>query len=959
MTEEKWRKALDLYLAAADLPPEQRESFLDSCSIDPELIQKVIGALEETGAGSSINSAVPCPGSNSGTSRIGTRVGHYIVTAALGRGGMGEVFSAQDTDLGRTVALKFLLPDGFDSNSTVERFILEAKAASSLNHPNIVTVHEVIRSESSPAIVMELIEGTSIRELCGNPQPVDQVIRLGQEIAEALSAAHVHGIVHRDVKPENIMVRGDGHVKVLDFGLARQISVETARSGLPAGTLRYMSPEQIRGETLTGASDVFSLGLTLYELLTGRHPFQAVSAFDTAMAIAHQEPQAPSQLNGFVPPRLEALVLRMLARNAGARPSAAEVARGLTGIQREPASAPAGARPKLKYPRSQGNRRTSMVVVAGLILLAAGSVWYARERSSGPPELVLRQITATPSENRVTTAAISGDGEKLAYAVFDGTLFIRRSAGNAQTVPVQPDFRIDRIAWWADGSQLLVSGYGITTRRPSLWIVPLNGAVPYLLRDDARHGSPSPDGTKVAFSQNDRSEIWTMELTSQLARKVVAGRSIDTFPVVLWSPDSKHIIYQRRRYVPRQDPRVGDERSDIEKDYERSYESVNFETGRMVASARKISITSACALPDGRMLFLSPHSSQALTYAVWEAQMSPDGKLIGDPEQITSQKETWLSDISASQDGKHILIVRAQREEGGIRIGELKAPGPQLTNIRSLTTQGQDYPHGWTADSRAVIFESRRNGTFDLFKQEPGQYDAQTLRVSDGDEVVPQLSPDGKWVLYAFAAKDGYYQGRKLMRVSVDGGQPLPVPIGAGMLDEFRCALSAGKRCVLRTTENGQHIFHELDPITGIGPELYRAAWTPTLVGDWALSPNGSEIAIPNYENRERRIHIIALDPPVSGPNQRDLIVDGPGRLNGVNWAADGRGLYVILMIDEDLSRPLQDASVRLMYVDSNAHTRVLHEASFNTWAVPSPDGRYLAFPETRLFRDAWMFDRH
>ena len=261
------------------------------------------------------------------------------------------------------------------------------------------------------------------------------------------------------------MVRGDGYVKVLDFGLARQMAVETAGSGLPAGTLRYMSPEQIRGEPLTGASDVFSLGLTLYELLTGRHPFESSSAFETAVAIAQEEPQAPSQWNGFVPPRLEALVLRMLAKDPGARPSAGEIARMLAAIQREPESVPTEARPKRKNARPRDSRRTWIAAAVGLMLLAAGLVWFARKSMLATAEPALRQITATPSENRVTTAAISSDGEKLAYAVFDGTLFIRRSAGDVQTVPAQPDFRIDRIAWWPDERRLLVSGYSTTTQR--------------------------------------------------------------------------------------------------------------------------------------------------------------------------------------------------------------------------------------------------------------------------------------------------------------------------------------------------------------------------------------------------------------------------------------------------------------------------------------------------------------
>ena len=456
---------------------------------------------------------------------------------------------------------------------------------------------------------MELVEGASLRELCGSAQPVDSVIRTGQQIANALAEAHVHGIVHRDVKPENIMVRGDGYVKVLDFGLARQMAVETAGSGLPAGTLRYMSPEQIRGEPLTGASDVFSLGLTLYELLTGRHPFESSSAFETAVAIAREEPQAPSQVER----------VRAAAAGSAGAPHAGEGSRGRgrppersperwPQSRGSPSPVPTGARPKRKNARPAGHRRAWIAAAAGSMLLAAGLVWYARRSMLATAEPALRQITATPSENRVTTAAISSDGEKLAYAVFDGTLFIRRPAGDVQTVPARPDFRIDRIAWWPDERRLLVSGYSTTTQGPSLWMVPLDGAARYLLRDGARDGSPSPDGTKVAFTQSNQSEIWTMELGGQSASKVVAGRSVDTFPVVLWSSDGKHVIYQRRRYFPRQDSRTADLIA-LEADYERTYESVNIETGGMAGSARKIPMTSACAL-RGRAPLVSVAASR-------------------------------------------------------------------------------------------------------------------------------------------------------------------------------------------------------------------------------------------------------------------------------------------------------------------------------------------------------------
>ena len=177
--------------------------------------------------------------------------------------------------------------------------------------------------------------------------------------------------------------------------------------------------------------------------------------------------------------------------------------------------------------------------------------------------------------------------------------------------------------------------------------------------------------------------------------------------------------------------------------------------------------------------------------------------------------------------------------------------------------------------------------TFDLFKQEPGQYDPQMLVATEREEVLAQLSPDGKWVLCGSAAKGGYAEDRRLFRVPVEGGQPVPVPIGKGILDEFRCAFPGGRGCVLRTTENRQYIFHELDPFRNRPGTRSHRLTAPT-VGDWSLSPNGSEVAIPNHDDRERRIHFIALDPPSTGEMERDMIVPGPGKIErrelGCRW---------------------------------------------------------------------------
>jgi tetratricopeptide (TPR) repeat protein len=280
---------------------------------------------------------------------IGQTLGHYRIIERVGAGGMGEVYQAEDSQLRRRVALKFL-PERIVADPTaVERFVREARAASALNHPNIVTIHEIGETGPNRFIVMEFIVGSTLRKMVGQGMDLASLARIGEQVAKALSVAHAAGIVHRDIKPDNIMVRDDGYVKVLDFGLARLVptgssptfaTADTA-AGTVLGTARYMSPEQARGEMTDSATDMFSLGIVLYELSTGRHPFPADSQIGVLHAILSQAPLRPSLLNPQVPAVLDSLILRLLEKDARLRPSATEVEsefRGLTGTH---AGAPA------------------------------------------------------------------------------------------------------------------------------------------------------------------------------------------------------------------------------------------------------------------------------------------------------------------------------------------------------------------------------------------------------------------------------------------------------------------------------------------------------------------------------------------------------------------------------------------------------------------------------------------
>ncbi len=281
----------------------------------------------------------------------GTRIAQYEILDRLGAGGMGEVYRVRDARLGREAALKFLHSERADDPSALERFTREAHTVSALNHPNIITIHEFGESDEGRFIVMELVRGRPLRQVtAAGPMTRDALLHVGRQIAEALAVAHAAGIVHRDIKPDNILIRDDGYIKVLDFGIARLLPqpnrpdvetlTEVTGGGVLLGSVRYMSPEQARGQTVTPATDMFSLGIVLFELATGFHPFDAESPVGVLSAILTRPVVPASRLNPEVPAGLSALLDRMLTKDARLRPSAAECAAELELL--------AGGRPTLQ-----------------------------------------------------------------------------------------------------------------------------------------------------------------------------------------------------------------------------------------------------------------------------------------------------------------------------------------------------------------------------------------------------------------------------------------------------------------------------------------------------------------------------------------------------------------------------------------------------------------------------------
>ncbi len=319
MTGEQWAKVWEILNAAENLGEDERLAYLSAQVADAEVSAKVAALLEDRS-----ESDEPAP--NPGKPEPGDRIGRYLIEGPIGSGSYGEIFSGQDTELQRPVALKFIAPQKLD-NGAAQRLLREARAASSLNHPNIVVVHEVITWGAWPVIVMELVSGSSLRAMCGQKLSQDLGLGIGAQVLQALAFAHRNGVVHLDLKPENIMLRPDGIVKVLDFGLARsspRVSSGSTTGGISVGTLRYMAPEQYTGAPASPASDIFSTGIILYEMLAGVHPFESGSSIETAHAIVTKQPKPLRQIEPGIASPAAALIERMLNKEAGLRPSAAE-----------------------------------------------------------------------------------------------------------------------------------------------------------------------------------------------------------------------------------------------------------------------------------------------------------------------------------------------------------------------------------------------------------------------------------------------------------------------------------------------------------------------------------------------------------------------------------------------------------------------------------------------------------
>ncbi len=404
--DARWEKVERIYNAALERPEAERAAFLgDACGGDEELrrdVESLVGKAQSAASGAHVLAA-------------GRQISAYRVISKLGAGGMGEVYLAEDTRLGRRVALKVLPRKVADDPARKARLIHEARAASALNHPNIVTLYDIGSEGGIDFLVMEYVAGKPLTELIPRRgMPVKEALRCASQIADALASAHAAGIVHRDLKPGNVMVTEEGLAKVLDFGLAKKFVVgpeaetetELTTEGAVLGTVAYMSPEQAEGKPVDARSDIFSFGALLYEMVTERRPFERDSNLSTLAAILHQEPKPVREVALHIPPELEQIIARCLRKDPTRRFQHIDDVRVELEELRQEAGTPV---PQTAVPRW---RRWLWFLVDIAAVLALSVVWWWRQ----PPAAGdLRAVPLVSFAGRTWGSSLSPDGNRVAF----------------------------------------------------------------------------------------------------------------------------------------------------------------------------------------------------------------------------------------------------------------------------------------------------------------------------------------------------------------------------------------------------------------------------------------------------------------------------------------------------------------------------------------------------------------
>ena len=914
MKSERWQRLDELFHLALEREGNARASFVAQATAGDEglrqELESILAHYEEA------NSFIESPAyavaaetiveDDAPEQLIGATLGPYRLLGVLGKGGMGVVYRALDQDLQRKVALKFLHPELTGDKSRILRFKQEARAASALNHPNILTVFAIGEIDGTHYICTELVEGQTLRELIKSRQmSLGQILSVTSQISSALSSAHAAGIMHRDIKPENIMLRSDGYLKVLDFGVAKLIEPAVGDSELSTlinteqgtiiGTIQYMSPEQARGLAVDARTDIWSLGVVLFEMLAGTPPFEGKTKSDVLVGILEREPTSLADLNAGTSELVQKIVSKALRKERKERyQSAQELLTDLRQLEQSEASADL-ERPLLPHvnrhlvaetarqrakatddpgavrPASSAEYLVSEIkqhkLSVGLILLTLLSIttgvglWVsglANRNTSTSPAQPMSFLRLTTS-GKARDAVISPDGKYVAYTVDEaGKRNLRlRQIGTTSDIQIASEIDYGGLTFSSDGSYLYYNSFfqGDLYQLPSI-----GGPTSLVLKNVDSAITFAPDGKRFAFVRRDyptrgESALLIANADGSGEQKLASRKGGYKSPA--WSPDGRVIA-------------TAVANSDSGAEYLKVVE-VEVDGGREkpISSQQWLELEAVMWLGDGSGLVLLANDRSIFSRQIW--QLSYPG---GEARRVTNDFNNYER-ISVNADATRLVSVQTASVSNIWTLSD--QPGAIANKVTSGA--GAYFDVSWTPDGN-LIYASDTSGLWDIWRHQIAGESARQITANTGLNGEPSVSPDGRQIAFTSTRRGP----SDIWRMDLDGDNAKQLTSGHD--DNHPSWSPDGQWVLFERTFSGETTIWR---ISGEGGNPTQLTDTPASLP--VVSPDGKLIACVYKDTPANDRWRVAVIPFAGGPPLKFFDIPPPFFTATFQWTPDGKAL--------------------------------------------------------------------